>query len=381
MYRVNISLASCFGSNFACGDGSCQPLENRCNQRLDCSDGSDEVNCNTLTIDKLTYVKDYIPPSLIKDEKLTINMTVNVNQFLKLSETDSYAKIQFQLNLQWMDARLNYDHLDEDSERNVLTEQEKQNIWTPTIVFYNTKDKSLSINDLKSTILVKKQSQYRISPMSQVWKSKQYHGDKNPLFYYRTYSTEFICEFVLRNYPFDTQECFMVFNLPTRLENLLNVNLTSVKYDGEKYLAQYIVKEFVIMDMHDNTDEKLTTSTTKSSQVVKFVLKRRFMLQLFTVYIPTFCVLVIMHTTHYYPIKDFEASVMVGLTGMLVMTTLLLSISNNLPSTNYIKLIDIWMLFGMSTPFFDIIIHTIVGYYQEQIRILEEVIYLLADGS
>lgn len=381
MYSINISLASCFGSNFACGDGSCQPLENRCNQRLDCADGSDEVDCNILHIDELTYVKDYIPPSLIKNHKLTINMSITVNQFLKLSETDSYANIQFRLNLQWMDARLDYDHLNDEYERNVLTEQEKQSIWTPTIVFHNTKHKTLSINDVKSTILVKKQSHYQISPASQVWKSKQYHGDKNPLFYYHTYSTEFICEFILRNYPFDTQECFMVFNLPTRLENLLNVNLTSVSYEGEKYLAQYIVNDFVILDISDNKDEKLPKSTTKSSQVIKFVLKRRFLLQIFTVYIPTFCVLVIMHTTHYYPIKDFEASVMVGLTGMLVMTTLLLSISNNLPSTNYIKLIDIWMLFGMSTPFFDIIIHTIVGYYQEQIRILEEVIYLLADGS
>jgi hypothetical protein len=57
---------------------------------------------------------------------------------------------------------------------------------------------------------------------------------------------------------------------------------------------------------------------------------------------------------------------MVGLTGMLVMTTLLLSVSNNLPPTNYIKLIDIWMLFGMVTPFFDIIILTVNAYHKEQ---------------
>ncbi len=62
---------------------------------------------------------------------------------------------------------------------------------------------------------------------------------------------------------------------------------------------------------------------------------------------------------------------MVGLTGMLVMTTLLLSVSNNLPPTNYIKLIDVWMLFGMVMPFFDIINHTIVGYYREDLEYLQ----------
>lgn len=38
---------------------------------------------------------------------------------------------------------------------------------------------------------------------------------------------------------------------------------------------------------------------------------------------------------------------MVALTAMLVMTTLLLSVSNNSPPTNNVKLIDVCMLFGM----------------------------------
>ncbi len=364
MYQVNLSLASCFGNQFACGDGSCQPLEYRCNKRQDCLDGSDEQDCGLVYVDS-SYVKDYSPPSDNAEEKFKISLAVSVYNFLKLFETDFLSAMQFQLHLSWTDGRVNFNHLTHDLQRNILTEEEKASIWIPVIVFYNTQEKLLSKNDIQSTLLVEKRGQHRISPSSQPWKSYQYSGHENVLHYFHTYSMNFQCDFLLYSYPFDTQECYMVFSLPTNLLNLVEINLKAVDYLGEEQLSQFTVDNYYIVE---NFTEK---ELPQGSQVIKFVLKRRFLYQIVTVYIPTFCLLVIMHTTHYYPMKDFEASVMVALTGMLVMTTLLLNVSNNLPPTNYIKLIDIWMLFGMVNPFFDILLHTLVGFYHENILQLE----------
>ena len=41
------------------------------------------------------------------------------------------------------------------------------------------------------------------------------------------------------------------------------------------------------------------------------------------------------------------------------------SISTNLPSTAYIKMIDIWLLFGLFKPFIDIIMHTYIETLRE----------------
>ncbi len=374
MYRVNISLASCFGNQFACGDGTCKPLTNQCDQKKDCDDGSDELDCNILQIDQTTYVKDFLPPPLGKEPKLKILMSASIYKIVKLSETNSIATIQFRMQLTWRDARLNFNHLRDDTDRNILTEEEKGSIWTPVVVFHNTEDRFLSLNNIKTTMLVKKQGEFQISPTSQTWKRKLYRGAENDLVYSHTYSTNFQCEFHLSNYPFDTQECYMVFSLPARLENLLEFELTEIDYQGSKELAQYVVDKYFIVNTTNVNLADLPEGSAKSSQMIKFILKRRFTYQIITVYIPTLCLMLIIHTGLYYPKVYFEGSVMVGLTGMLTMTTLSLSISNNLPPTNYIKLIDVWMLFGMIMPFVDIILHTIIGYHNEKIDSFELVL-------
>lgn len=36
----------CEQYSFKCGDGKCLPESTKCNQLIDCTDGSDEENCN-----------------------------------------------------------------------------------------------------------------------------------------------------------------------------------------------------------------------------------------------------------------------------------------------------------------------------------------------
>ena len=48
----------------------------------------------------------------------------------------------------------------------------------------------------------------------------------------------------------------------------------------------------------------------------------------------------------------------VNLTVMLVLTTMFISVSNNLPTTSYVKMIDIWLLGSLFLPFVEVILHT-----------------------
>ena len=43
---------------------------------------------------------------------------------------------------------------------------------------------------------------------------------------------------------------------------------------------------------------------------------------------------------------------------MLVLTTIFIDVSNNLPKTSYMKMIDGWLLFTLLQPFLTVLIHT-----------------------
>ena len=63
-----------------------------------------------------------------------------------------------------------------------------------------------------------------------------------------------------------------------------------------------------------------------------------------------------------------QAVISLNVTVMLVLTTMFISISNNLPKTAYVKMIDIWLLFNLSKPFIDIILQT----YMETLKVEEK---------
>ena len=96
---------------------------------------------------------------------------------------------------------------------------------------------------------------------------------------------------------------------------------------------------------------------------------RRLLGTILTVYIPTLLLIIISHMTNYFKPFFFEAVrpipvdsntklgvqvVTVNLTVMLVLATMFISVSENLPKTSYIKMVDVWLIFNLMIPFFEV---------------------------
>ena len=80
-------------------------------------------------------------------------------------------------------------------------------------------------------------------------------------------------------------------------------------------------------------------------------LTRKFEYHITATFCPTAFLLIIACLTLFINPVHFEVTVALALTTMLVMQTLQSNISSQLPKTPYLKVIDIWLTFGMTVPF------------------------------
>jgi hypothetical protein len=84
-----------------------------------------------------------------------------------------------------------------------------------------------------------------------------------------------------------------------------------------------------------------------------------------TTFFPSILLIAITYATTYFKQIYFEAALTVNLTVMLVMTTLFISVMDNLAPTSYIKWIECWLIFAQLIPFTEFVLLTIREKYRD----------------
>ena len=95
------------------------------------------------------------------------------------------------------------------------------------------------------------------------------------------------------------------------------------------------------------------------------VLKRKIMNEMMTTYLPAVLLILITYATTFLKPYFFEAALSVNLTTMLVMTTIFMAVMQMLPATAYVKMIDIFLIFGQLYPFAEVLLLTIMEYCRD----------------
>ena len=119
---------------------------------------------------------------------------------------------------------------------------------------------------------------------------------------------------------------------------------------------QYFIKK---RNVYEKKEKGITVT------YVSFHLGRRLLSIILTVFVPTLILNIVGHCSNYFKEFFFEAVISVNVTAMLVLTTMFINVSNNLPKTSYIKMIDVWLLFNLVKPFNDILLTTYIDYLKD----------------
>ena len=102
---------------------------------------------------------------------------------------------------------------------------------------------------------------------------------------------------------------------------------------------------------------------------LKFIIKREIMGEVLTTFLPSTLLMLIVYATTYFKPKFFEAALSLNLGVMFVMTTLFVSVMERLPRTSYLRMVDIWLIYGQILPFVEVILLTFMTMRREELSI------------
>ena len=180
---------------------------------------------------------------------------------------------------------------------NSLTLDEQQALWTPTIVFWNTKQQLKSINDKDSFASIRRLGNGTIIDRSVDTDIEVFSRKDNEITFSRVYSIKFYCEYQMAWYPFDIQTCSIQMVFDGVLDNYADIVAGNLLFSGEKELTQYYVKRY---EIRQGIIQK------KSAVIISITLGRRLLGTFLTVFFPTILLNVIGYSTNFFKAFFFE---------------------------------------------------------------------------
>ncbi|XP_023323855.1 uncharacterized protein LOC111697908 [Eurytemora carolleeae] len=349
-----LTLSTCKDNEFACSNGLCIDITKRCDSQTDCKDKSDEFGCRRINPDR-SYQK-FIAPPKYKDQissKIVIEVSADIMDILDIDEKNSIFQVQFYLHFSWYDGRLTFFDLRNDSGLNALSPLEKELLWIPSLVFENTEDKSTTLVDDEASVTIEKQGDFYLSGLDEHTNRQYYKGTENKIILSRFYNTRFLCTYNFQWYPFDIQNCQLQLTMFGKSGDFSTLEAKILNFFGQRSSKEFVVESYF-----------MRVSETRGKTVLKInvILGRNLMPIALNTYLPSMLLVIISYVTVFFKPFFFEAIVTVNLTTLLVLVTLFVSVSDSLPPTSYIKMVDIYLIFCLLIPFAEVILITIMDY-------------------
>ena len=363
-YKADLKLTGCKEDEFTCDDGQCINMAKRCNNLPNCKDKSDEIGCSLWKFEK-GYNLQIPPIRMIKDsfDLVEVQISVILMKVISINEEKNKIDLQFEIGLQWYENRITYNNLKTETALNVLKSKEQKEFWLPLVIYDNTDQKettTLGMQDEWSTeVNVVRKGNFTRSGLDSVDEVEMFRGDENPLMMKQVYTHQFQCKYDLERYPFDTQHCTIEMVLGNYDVKMVRLVPSNFSMNEHIELALFTITSWNL--------EYRSPFESQDGLIFRIVLKRKVVNSLLTTYLPSILLILITFATTYFKSIFFEAALTANLTIMLVTTTIFIGSMQMLPTTAYIKMVDIWLVFCQLVPFTEVILLTAMEYHREDV--------------
>ena len=128
--NYTLTFSQCkFPSQFTCSSGHCIDINHRCNENVDCTDGSDEKSCSLIHISP-SYNKANAPNSVHENQPLEIMVQSTLEKIDSIDTVWMIVTLTMEVRIRWHDKRLHFHNPKIDSENRIPTELASQ-LWSP----------------------------------------------------------------------------------------------------------------------------------------------------------------------------------------------------------------------------------------------------------
>ena len=168
----------------------------------------------------------YTHPLNPGEDHLDIHFSFHLTQIREIDEVKGTMIIKYSFTRIWQDDRIKFSNL-ENGQCRILPD-EKDQIWLPWTIYDNVKHAgTFYLSDVPNVYLAKQTNDGSSKNESEIM-----------ITYWREYIAEFMCDYDMFWFPFDTQSCSVQLYQKEDHVNLVPENLT---YGGPKKLEQYTV--------------------------------------------------------------------------------------------------------------------------------------------
>lgn len=353
-------FSNCKDTQFTCNDGSCIPLIKKCDYVFDCEDNSDEFNCHFVKVEEGSYSKDISPtPADENRNQLEVGIDIMNFQVLKIDDVEENIHVEFDLIMQWIDARVTFTNL-KPYQLTQLPTHEANKLWHPKL---NFKESNTHLADDELEVLEAISETIHVD-RSLIELKEQYlfFGHETILRSTKTFHEVLECQFELNRYPFDYQTCTLTLKLMNKLKKyvqLIPENKKIALTDEQMTVGEFFLGDFCVKQPRS------------SEVIIEFKVKRSFWKVISTTYIPTIALLIIVQLTFYFPLENIQIRATVVLSCFLILSTLLIGATST--TTSGLTYLQIWIIYAVVFTFIDICLQVSITHCKQMESKEEEI--------
>ncbi|XP_008209307.1 cys-loop ligand-gated ion channel subunit isoform X1 [Nasonia vitripennis] len=277
------------------------------------------------------YDKMVRPPGELNDRE---PVKVWARAYIYTIKSNMAKTLQFDVHMmlqfRYLDTRLKFDDIAPHQNQIYGGQSAHDLIWTPSVYVANERSSVIMGNSVKDLLI-------SIDPSGMVVLNTRLEAILN-------------CGLRLEKFPFDVQECPMVFESWTHnvQDMILNWDEAPIVLADELHLTEYrLVEQWV-----NRSEVSYTTAQQHyghfagnfSSISITFKLAREMGFFMMDYYIPSILIVVISWVSFWLHVDASPPRIVLGTNTILAFMTLASKVENSLPKVSYIKASEIWFL-------------------------------------